>query len=94
MFSKRPTVAVITLGLAGLIPLGASAHETGAGDPTDPFAPVTRTHYHPILNHYQPSAIMQRPENWRELNDRAEEIGGPLGQLRGVDEPIRKRKRK
>ncbi|NNE23809.1 MAG: hypothetical protein HKN11_14485 [Rhizobiales bacterium] len=94
MYLTRPILAVMVLGFAGLAPISLLAHETGAGDPTDPYAPVTRTHYHPIMNHYRPSAIMERPENWRELNDRAEEIGGPLGQLRGVDEPIRKRKRK
>lgn len=90
----RPTLAVIALGLTGLASTATIAHETGAGDPTDPDAPVTRTHYHPIMNEYRPSAIMERPEDWRKLNDRAEQIGGPLGQLRGVDEPIRKRKRK
>ena len=94
MYLIRPTLAVIALGLAGLAPNATYAHDTGSGDPTDPFAPVTRTHYHPIMHEYRPSAIMERPKNWRELNDRAEEIGGPLGQLRGVDEPIRKRKRK
>ncbi|MDH3740103.1 MAG: hypothetical protein OER56_00775 [Hyphomicrobiales bacterium] len=94
MYLTRPILAVVALGFAGLAPVMVSAHETGAGDPTDPFAAVTRTHYHPIMNEYRPSAIMERPENWRALNDRAEEIGGPLGQLRGVDEPIRKRKRK
>jgi len=90
----RPIFAVIALGLAGLATTTSIAHETGAGDPTDPYASVTRTHYHPIMNEYRPSAIMERPKNWRKLNDRAEKIGGPLGQLRGVDEPIRKRKRK
>jgi hypothetical protein len=71
----------------------ASAHEPVLADPLDPYAPVTRTHYHAILNHYQASPILNRPLNWRELNDRAEQIGGPLGQLREVNEPIRKHKK-
>lgn len=71
----------------------ASAHETNLGDPVDPFSPVPGAHYHPVINDYQATAIMTKPANWRELNDRAEQIGGPRGQLRSVDEPIRKRKK-
>ena len=93
MLLKRPGLAILTLTACGLVPLAAHGHEASSSDPTDPHAPVTRTHYHPIMNDYRPSAIMERPQDWRELNERAERIGGPLGQLRKVDEPIRKRKR-
>lgn len=72
----------------------ASAHETDQSDPADPFAAVPNAHYHPVLSGYRVSPIMTKPANWRELNDRAGEIGGPRGQLRGIDEPIRKRRKK
>ena len=71
-----------------------SAHDTDQSDPLDPYAKVTGTHYHPVLSHYRATPILNRPANWRELNDRAEEINGPRGQLREITEPIRKRKKK
>ena len=79
--------------LACFATVAVNAHEASVPDPVDPYAPVTHTHYHPVLNQYRATPIVERPTNWRELNDRAEQIGGPLGQLRSVNEPIRKRKR-
>lgn len=92
--NRNPLGAVIVVLLsAALTAVTASAHETDQGDPADPTAPVPRAHYHPVLSDYRATPIQTKPANWRELNDRAEEIGGPRGQLRGVDEPIRKRKK-
>ncbi len=71
-----------------------SAHETDQNDPANPYATVPGAHYHPVLSHYRATPIITKPANWRELNDRAEEINGPRGQLREVTEPIRKRKKK
>ena len=91
----NPLGVVIALSLSvGLGTAATSAHEFDQNNPVDPFAAVPRAHYHPIITDYRTTQIMTKPANWRELNDRAEEIGGPRGQLRRIDEPIRKRKRK
>lgn len=90
----NPLGAVMLASLSiSLTAVVASAHETKQGDPADPFAAVPGAHYHPVLSHYRATPIMTKPANWRDLNDRAEEIGGPRGQLRAVNEPIRKRKK-
>jgi hypothetical protein len=60
-------------------------------DPTDPGAPVPPVVYRPVMSGYQDTTRTTRPADWRELNDRMERIGGPRGQLRDVDEPIRER---
>ncbi len=62
-------------------------------DPTNPDAPVSRAHYHSVMSGYQFEPIRGKPGNWRELNDRMEQIGGPLGQLRDLSEPIQKKKK-
>ena len=86
---------VITSSLSvALSVVAAPAHESDRSDSVDPFAAVPRTHYHPIITDYRATPIMTKPANWRELNDRAKDIGGPRGQLRRIDEPIRKRKKK
>ncbi|NND48672.1 MAG: hypothetical protein HKN60_00305 [Rhizobiales bacterium] len=84
---------MVALLSASLTATTAMAHETNQRDPADPFATVPREHYHPVIDDYRATAIMTKPSDWRELNDRAERIGGPRGQLRSVDEPIRKRKK-
>lgn len=73
----------------------ASAHETGQNQnqPAEPYAPVPSVHYHAVITDYRATPIMAKPDDWRTLNDRAEEIGGPRGQLRELGEPIRKRKK-
>lgn len=70
------------------------AHEYPQGDPANPQAFVPAAHYHAIITDYRATPIMTTPGNWRELNDRAEKIGGPRGQLREVTEPIRPRKKR
>lgn len=62
-------------------------------DPTDPNAPAPRLRYHSVLSGYEYQPIPGKPGNWRELNDRMEQIGGPAGQLRDPSEPIRKKKK-
>ena len=90
-----PSRGVVLIAfVAGVLSTPLLAHEPTLPDPLDPYAPVTQTHYHPVLNRYRTTPIVNRPANWRELNDRAERIGGPLGQLRDVNEPIREKKRK
>ncbi len=61
------------------------------GDPSDPTAPVPRTEYRPVLSGYRNMPIASTPGNWRELNERMEQIGGPAGQFREPDEPLRKK---
>lgn len=86
--SRSALAFMIGASLSGMV----AADELNQNDPSDPFAPVPQTRYKHIMSTYRSSPIMDRPANWRELNDRAEQIGGPLGQLREVDEPIRKRR--
>ena len=89
-------MATVIAVCAGLLQFSAagSAHETDQDDPTNPFAAVPPARYQPVLRGYRATPIMSKPGNWRELNNRAEQIGGPRGQLREVGEPIRKRKRR
>jgi hypothetical protein len=82
-------VVLAGAGLLTLFSAASLAHESG--DPTDPNASVPATVHQPVMSGYEGSAIVGRPGDWRELNDRAEQIGGPGGQLRGTDEPIRER---
>ena len=72
----------------------ASANAAGKRDPSDPDAPVPRAHYHSVMSGYEFTPVPGQPGNWRELNDRMEQIGGPAGQLRDPDEPIRQKKHK
>lgn len=79
--------------------LAATAYASGAqdytrDDPANPSAPVPPAHYHAIIKDYRATPIMTKPGNWRALNDRAEKIGGPRGQLREVFEPVVRRKKK
>lgn len=60
-------------------------------DPSDPHAPVPHVTYHSVMSGYEHTGIARKPANWRELNERMERIGGPAGQLREPDEPIRKK---
>lgn len=78
-------------GLAALL-ISGSGVAAGDNDPSDPNAHVPRTHYHSVLSGYEYVPVPSEPGNWRELNDRMEQIGGPAGQLRDVDEPLRKKK--
>lgn len=87
------TAVAVLIGIAADNTV-ASAHEVERPDVTDPYAHVPAHRYRPVMLGYQPTPIMTEPGNWRELNDRAEQIGGPRGQLRDVNEPIRKRKKK
>ena len=68
----------------------AAAHDR---DPADPNAQVPQVRYRSVLSGYVYTPVPGVPGNWRDLNDRAERIGGPGGQLREPDEPIRKKKR-
>lgn len=61
-------------------------------DPSDPHVPVPPVTYRPVMSGYEHTGISGKPGNWRELNDRMERIGGPAGQLRDPDEPIREMK--
>ena len=94
MKSKYVWAAVAAFTGAMVFASHLSAHETDQNDPVNPYAAVPGTHYHPVLSHYRVTPIIAKPANWRQLNDRAEEINGPRGQLREVTEPIRKRKKK
>ncbi len=78
-------------GLAALL-INGSGVAASERDPSDPNAPVPRTHYHSVLSGYEYKPVPSKPGDWRELNDRMEQIGGPAGQLREPDEPIRKKK--
>ncbi len=92
---KKRLLRAATLVLIGVSPLSleVAAHEYDQNDPANPDANVPGIRYRPVITDYQPTAIMTKPANWRELNDRAEKIGGPRGQLRDVNEPIRKKKK-
>ena len=72
----------------------ATAHDGDQANPADPHAAVPRAHYHPVITDFRSTPIMTKPGNWRELNDRAEKIGGPRGQLRETTDPIRMRKKR
>ncbi len=78
-------------GLAALLVPG-SGMAAGERDPSDPDALVPRAHYHSVMSGYEFTAVPGKPGDWRELNDRMEQIGGPAGQLRDRDEPIRNKK--
>ena len=90
---KIPCILGVSLALAGcsaapdLLPAETLAPAADAG------AQVRHVHGATGVPGFTARPV-KGPEDWRKLNDRAEQIGGPLGQLRGVDEPIRKRKRK
>ena len=84
---------VAIAAIAGLPAGAASAADTDDMDAADPDARVPKLHYRPVLRDYRASPITTQASDWREMNDRAEAIGGPRGQLRSVDEPIRKRQR-
>jgi hypothetical protein len=83
----------VSLALSGLILVASSASPFAAerADATDPAAPVPPLIYHPVMSGYEETVSTTRPADWRELNDRMERIGGPGGQLRDPDEPIRER---
>ena len=72
--------------------LPPQANAGSALNPDDPNAPVPRPHYHSVLSGYEFRPVGGKPANWRELNDRMERIGGPLGQLRDPSEPVGKKK--
>jgi len=82
--------ATIAISLADM----AAAHEPNGGDASYHAAQVPRAYYRSILDEYQASPTTTPPVDWRELDDLAEKIGGPRGQLRSIGEPIRKRKDK
>lgn len=88
MFSKIMFAGLTGLSASLLAVTGASADQ---GDPSDPGAQVPRVEYRPILSGYQNTPISSTPGNWRELNERMEQIGGPGGQLREPDAPLRKK---
>lgn len=79
-------VAVTVVGIA--TPAVARSAE-----PTDPSANVPKVEYRAVLRDYRPPVIVEKPAGWTELNQRAERIGGPGGQLRTPDQPIRTRTR-
>ena len=81
-------IALLAATLAISVP--ASAQQA---DPTNPDVRVQATPYRSVLHDYQLTPI-PKMGNWRELNDRAEKIGGPLGQLRDPNQPYRKRRRR
>ncbi len=93
---KRNQLGFVVAILLGsmLFNFSTSAHEFDQNDPANPDASVPGFRYQPVITDYQYTVIQTKPANWRELNDRAEKIGGPRGQLRSVTEPIRKRKNK
>lgn len=73
-----------------LIPATVAAGEEP--DPSDPNADVPLARYRSVMTGYEYGPIRSEPGNWRELNDRMERIGGPAGQLKEPDEPIRTKK--
>lgn len=79
-------VAVAAVGAAA----PASA---GSAEPTDPSVYVPKVEYRAVLRDYRPPAIVEKPAGWKELNQRAERIGGPGGQLKSPDQPMRPRTR-
>lgn len=85
------TIRVIW-ALPFLLALASGSVGAEPWDPDNPSAPVPEVRYRPVLHDYRPQEIVEKPGNWRELNDRAEQIGGPGGQLRSPDEPIRKKR--
>lgn len=86
---RRVTALIAVVGVQ-LAALSASAEER---DPTDPGASVPSTHYHSVLSGYDSQPATSPPGDWKELNDRMERIGGPLGQLKEPHEPLRKKKK-
>jgi len=73
--------------------LAANSVPAGEPDPTDPEASVPSTHYHSVLSGYDSQPATSPPGDWKELNDRMERIGGPLGQLKEPHEPLREKKK-
>lgn len=88
MLSKIMLAGLTGISASLLAMAGASADQ---GDPSDASAPVPRIKYQPILSGYQNTPISSTPGNWRELNERMERIGGPAGQLREPNEPLRQK---
>lgn len=80
---------------AALVVVAAApaASMAGSAEPADPSARVPEVEYRPVLRDYRPPAIVEKPAGWREHNQRAEQIGGPGGQLKSPDQPIRGRTR-
>jgi hypothetical protein len=62
-------------------------------DPTNPEAHVRSERYRSVLHDYRFTPLPKFGD-WRELNDRAEKIGGPMGQFRDQNQPYRKRRRR
>jgi hypothetical protein len=86
---KYLRVAACLAAMIGLTaPVGAQQT-----DPTNPDARVPFAQYRSVLHDYRYTPLPALG-NWRELNDRAEKIGGPMGQLRNPDQPYRKRRRR
>ena len=69
----------------------ASTTFAGPVEPTDPYANVPEAEYRAVLRDYRAPAIVEKPADWKALNERAEQIGGPGGQLKSPDQPIRGR---
>jgi hypothetical protein len=69
----------------------ASATIAGPAEPTDPNANVPEVEYRAVLRDYRAPVIVEKPADWKALNERAEQIGGPGGQLKSPDQPIRGR---
>ena len=90
MPAVRHVTTLIALFGAQLAAISISAEER---DPTDPEASVPSTHYHSVLSGYDSKPVTSPPGDWKELNDRMERIGGPLGQLKEPHEPLRKKKK-
>lgn len=86
----RQLVACV-FGTAILL-MPAAVAADGDLDPSDPNAEVPLTRYHSVMKGYEYTPIPSEPGDWRELNDRMERIGGPAGQLREPDEPLRTKK--
>jgi len=91
MFSKanRARWAGVAVAAVGI----ATPAMAGSAEPSDPSAIVPKVEYRAVLRDYRPPVIVEKPAGWTELNRRAERIGGPGGQLRSPDQPIRARTR-
>ena len=64
----------------------AAAHST---DPSDPFASVPPARYQPVLHGWQFESMPAAPGDWSALNGLARKIGGPTGQFKDQDVPLK-----
>ena len=85
-FSRCARTAAAAAIALWVWPVAGLTHEQ---DPENPDAKVPPPQYRSVVGGYRQTPVRSKPADWRELNERAEQIGGPRGQLR--DRPAAER---